>query len=126
MKSMQQSIDMRDKLVEKIVQKRVDDLMNPNVTWDAGQLSRPSLASQSEDSSNAAMLLPKSAAPSIANVPYTPATHHDVWIVTDRVTNRGCDWIEGRYAHRVRHCSIVSSSCGCVFSQNDYQATANQ
>jgi len=70
MKSMQQSIDMRDKLVEKIVQKRVDDLMNPNVTWDAGQLSRPSRASLSEGSSNAAMLLPKSPSPSVESAPY--------------------------------------------------------
>jgi len=44
--------------------------MNPNVTWDAGQLSSPSLAIQSEDSSNAAMLLPKSAAPSVAIATY--------------------------------------------------------
>jgi len=66
---MQQSIDMRDKLVEKIVQKRVDDLVNPDLKWDAGQLSRPSLASQSKGSNISLIPLPKSAAPSIASVP---------------------------------------------------------
>ena len=89
MKSMQQSIDMRDKLVEKIVQKRVDDMMNPNVTWDAGQLSRPSLASQSEDSRNATMLLPKSAAPSIASVPYVPG-ERPATVIRKRIQGR---WI---------------------------------
>ncbi len=33
MKSMQQSIDMRDKFAEKVVQRRVEDLLNPNLNW---------------------------------------------------------------------------------------------
>jgi len=80
---------MRDKLVEKIVQKRIDDLVNPNVTWDAGQLGRPSPASQSGDSSNAAMLLPKSAAPSIASAPYVPGERPET-VIRKRIQGR---WI---------------------------------
>ncbi len=34
MNSMQQSIDMRDKLADKVVERRVEDLLNPNLKWD--------------------------------------------------------------------------------------------
>ena len=40
MKSMQQSIDMRDKLADKVVEKRVEDLLNPNPR-DASQPHSP-------------------------------------------------------------------------------------
>ncbi len=39
MKRMQQSIDMRDKLADKIVQRRVDDLLNPKLKWEAKENS---------------------------------------------------------------------------------------
>ena len=34
MKSMQQSIDMRDKVADKVVQRRVEDLLDPNLKWE--------------------------------------------------------------------------------------------
>ncbi|MBN8601796.1 MAG: hypothetical protein J0M26_12260 [Planctomycetes bacterium] len=34
MKSMQQSIDLRDKLAEKVIERRVEDLLDPNLKWE--------------------------------------------------------------------------------------------
>jgi hypothetical protein len=34
MKSMLQSIDLRDKLAEKVIERRVEDLLDPNLKWD--------------------------------------------------------------------------------------------
>jgi hypothetical protein len=47
MKSMQQSIDMRDKLADKVVQRRVEDLLNPNLKWD---LTEPAAIARTESS----------------------------------------------------------------------------
>jgi hypothetical protein len=70
MQSMQQSIAMRDKLADKVVKRRVEDLLNPNLKWGAGQFSGQPLASSSEGSDNSAMLLPKSPAQLHAIAPY--------------------------------------------------------
>lgn len=48
MKSMQQSIDMRDKLADKVVQRRVEDLLNHNLKWD---LTEPTAIVRTESSS---------------------------------------------------------------------------
>lgn len=45
MQSMQQSIDMRDKLADKVVERRVEDLLNPDLQWDEFQTSGPSTGS---------------------------------------------------------------------------------
>lgn len=34
MKSIQQSIDLRDKLAEKVIERRVEDLLDPNLKWE--------------------------------------------------------------------------------------------
>jgi len=47
MKSMQQSIDMRDKLADKVIERRVEDLLNPNLKWD---LTEPAAIAQRESS----------------------------------------------------------------------------
>ncbi len=39
MQSMQQSIDMRDKLADKVVERRVEDLLNPSLKWESIQFS---------------------------------------------------------------------------------------
>lgn len=48
MKSMQQSIDMREKLVDKVIERRVEDLLNPNLKWD---LTEPTAIVRTESSS---------------------------------------------------------------------------
>lgn len=72
MKSMQQSIDMRDKLADKVVQRRVEDLLNPNLKWDAGKVSEQLLVGPNQSSSNYAMSLPPSALPPNVSAPYVP------------------------------------------------------
>ena len=72
MKSMQQSIDMRDKLADKVVQRRVEDLLNPNLKWDAGKVSEQLLVGPNQSSSNPARPLPPSAFPSNVSAPYVP------------------------------------------------------
>ena len=42
MQSMQQSIDMRDKLADKVIARRVEDLLNPNLKWDVTRTSTES------------------------------------------------------------------------------------
>jgi hypothetical protein len=75
MKSMQQSIDMRDKLADKVVERRVEDLLNPNLKWDAGRVSEQLLVGPNQVSSNPATPLPPSAlqpnvsAPSVRGEP---------------------------------------------------------
>jgi uncharacterized protein (TIGR03067 family) len=89
MKSMQQSIDMRDKLADKVVERRVEDLLNPNLKWDAGKISEQLLVGPNQGSSNLAMPLPPSAlqpnvsAPSVRGEP--PAT-----VIRKRIQGR---WI---------------------------------
>ena len=39
MKNMQQSIDMRDKLAEKVIERRIEELLNPNLKWDTTNTS---------------------------------------------------------------------------------------
>lgn len=39
LKSMQQSIEMRDKLADKIIDRRVTDLLNPDLKWDTSSVS---------------------------------------------------------------------------------------
>jgi len=63
--------------------------MNPKVTWDAGQLSRPSPASQSKGSNISLLPLPKSPAPSIPSVRYDPGERPSTVIIT-RIRGR---WI---------------------------------
>ncbi len=89
MNSMQQSIDMRDKLAEKIVQKRVDDLMNPDLKWDAGPLSGPTLAGPNKGSSISLVPLPLSLAPSVTSVPYVPGEQPET-VIRKRIQGR---WI---------------------------------
>ncbi len=72
MKSMQQSIDMRDKLADKVVERRVEDLLDPNLKWDAGKVSEQLLAGPNQGSSNPAMPLPPSPFPSNVSVPSIP------------------------------------------------------
>jgi hypothetical protein len=69
MKSMQQSIDMRDKLADKVVQRRVEDLLNPSLKWDAGKMSEQLLVGPKQVSSNPATPLPPSALPSNVSAP---------------------------------------------------------
>ncbi len=45
MESMQQSIDMRDKLADKVIERRVEDLLNPNLKWDVTRTSTESTRS---------------------------------------------------------------------------------
>ncbi len=49
LKSMQQSIEMRDKLMEKIIARRVTDLLNPDLKWD---VSSASVAEKTTQNSN--------------------------------------------------------------------------
>ncbi len=72
MKSMQQSIDLRDKLADKVVQRRVEDLLDPNLNWDAGKVIEQLLAGPNQGSSNSAMPLPPSPFPSNVSVPSIP------------------------------------------------------
>ncbi len=51
MKSMQQSIDMRDKLADKVVQRRVEDLLNPDLKWDMTRTSTESTRSIAKEDS---------------------------------------------------------------------------
>ena len=51
MKSMQQSIDMRDKLADKVVQRRVEDLLDPNLKWEVTRTSNESTRSISKEDS---------------------------------------------------------------------------
>jgi hypothetical protein len=69
MQSMQQSIDMRDKLADKVVQRRVEDLLNPSLKWDAGKMSEQLLVGPKQVSSNPATPLPPSALPSNVSAP---------------------------------------------------------
>ena len=47
MQNMRQSIDMRDKLSDKVVERRVEDLLNPNFKWEASRANEPRLANTS-------------------------------------------------------------------------------
>jgi hypothetical protein len=75
MKSMQQSIDMRDKLSDRVVERRVEDLLNPSLKWDAGKMSEQLLVGPNQVSSNPATPLPPTAlqpnvtAPSVRGEP---------------------------------------------------------
>ena len=68
MKSMQQSIDMRDKLADKVVERRVEDLLNPSLKWNAGKVSEELLVGQNPGSSD-----PASPLPSNVGAPHVPA-----------------------------------------------------
>ena len=48
MKSMQQSIELRDKLADKVVERRVEDLLNPNLKWEVMQTKTPNLSQATE------------------------------------------------------------------------------
>ena len=48
MQNMQQSIDLRDKLADKVIERRVEDLLNPNLKWDVTRTSTPNLSQATE------------------------------------------------------------------------------
>ena len=89
MQSMQQSIDMRDKLADKVVERRVEDLLNPNLKWDARQMSEQLLIGPNQGLSNPAMLLPASPVPSNVSVPYVPGERPET-VIRKRIQGR---WI---------------------------------
>jgi hypothetical protein len=89
MKSMQQSIDMRDKLADKVVQRRVEDLLNPGLKWDAGKVSEQLLVVPNQVSSNPATPLPPSALPSNLSAPYVPGERAET-VIRKKIQGR---WI---------------------------------
>jgi hypothetical protein len=95
MNNMQLSIDMRDKLADKVVQQRVDDLLNPNLRWDAGKISEQLLADPKKGSSSPAKMLPPSPVPPDTTVhPYIPP-ERPATVIRKRIQGR---WIVQTYA----------------------------
>lgn len=74
MKGMQQSIDMRDKLAEKVIQRRVEDLLNPNLNWDHADLGESTALAAGNSTPYSAIAPTESA----ATVPTAEATSKPV------------------------------------------------
>ncbi len=107
MKSMQQSIDMRDKLADKVIERRIEDLLNPNLKWDLLAAKDRTLDGHNSESSNGSAttaqsapetptLTPESSAylpPSIAPTPisarYDPGKRPET-IIMERIQG---EWI---------------------------------
>ncbi len=67
MQSMQQSIDMRDKLADKVIERRVEDLLNPILKWDLLAAKKRTL--DGPNSESALAIAPAAqAAPNISRV----------------------------------------------------------
>ncbi len=104
---MQQSIDMRDKLADKVIERRIEDLLNPNLKWDLLAAKDRTLDGHNSESSNGSAttaqsapetptLTPESSAylpPSIAPTPisarYDPGKRPET-IIMERIQG---EWI---------------------------------
>ncbi len=107
MQSMQQSIDMRDKLADKVIVRRVEDLLNPDLKWDLLAAKERLLDGPNSKSSNATATsaqstpnvssltpgasasLPPSIPPTPISVPYDPGRRPEA-IIMERIQGK---WI---------------------------------
>ncbi len=107
MKSMQQSIDMRDKLADKVIEQRIEDLLNPNLKWDLLAAKDRTLDGHNSESSNgsattaqsapetpaltpeSSAYLPPSIAPTPISFPYDPGKRPET-IIMERIQG---EWI---------------------------------
>ncbi len=137
MKSMQQSIDMRDKLADKVVQRRVEDLLNPNLKWDTTPSKEPkSLVAdepQNSDSTSPSLSSTQAAvARLLARLPHFATPQGDV--ATAPIAFLGIDyqgpWSVGDFRYELQEeieAQISqSSSCSVVSRRMTEYAMAEQ
>ncbi|MBL8817851.1 MAG: hypothetical protein JNL58_17630 [Planctomyces sp.] len=86
MTSMQQSIDMRDKLADKVVERRVEELLSPGLTWDPLKDREQTLSGSSNSNSELQISSPQPSANPLSNGPVDQASLPQIAPPTPRIS----------------------------------------